>query len=186
VWGFIESGKSEGARVVCGGEKRNTKGFYVDPTIFVDIRPNMKIVKEEVRSSGQPADHPLTDPAQIFGPVLVVGKFKTEEEAIQLANDTSYGLGSGLHSSPCSVRFVRAVIVLTFVTEDASQCIRVSNAIEAGTVWINQYNVLFNNAPFGGKKQSGIGRELGSYALEEYTSVKAVHWNFGEKLDWPL
>jgi len=63
---------------------------------------------------------------------------------------------------------------------------RVSSALDAGTVWVNQYNILNNNVPFGGNKQSGIGRELGSYALEEYTSVKAVHWNFGEKLDWPL
>ncbi|KAI6152001.1 Aldehyde/histidinol dehydrogenase [Pisolithus tinctorius] len=104
----------------------------------------------------------------IFGPVLSVGRFKTEEEAISLANDTSYGLGAGLHST------------------DASQCMRVSSALEAGTVWVNQYNILGNNVPFGGKKQSGIGRELGSYALKEYTEVKAVHWNFGEQADWPL
>ncbi|KAL9712625.1 hypothetical protein Ac2012v2_003862 [Leucoagaricus gongylophorus] len=63
---------------------------------------------------------------------------------------------------------------------------RVSSALEAGTVWVNQYGLLSNNVPFGGKKQSGIGRELGSYALEEYTSVKAVHWNFGERIQWPL
>ncbi|KIY46641.1 NAD-aldehyde dehydrogenase [Fistulina hepatica ATCC 64428] len=151
VWGFIESGKQEGATVVIGGEKRTTKGYFCDPTIFTNIRPDMKIVKEE-----------------IFGPVLSVGKFKTEEEAIALANDTTYGLGAGLHSS------------------NASQCMRVSSALEAGTVWVNQYNMLANNVPFGGKKQSGIGRELGSYALEEYTSVKAVHWNFGEKGSWPL
>ncbi|KAJ7499008.1 aldehyde dehydrogenase domain-containing protein [Mycena latifolia] len=138
VWSYIESGKQEGAKVAVGGMK-----------LFTDIRPNMKIVKEE-----------------IFGPVLAVGKFKTEEEAIMLANDTSYGLGAGLHSN------------------DANQCMRVASALDAGT--INQYNLLANNVPFGGKKQSGIGRELGSYALEEYTSVKAVHWNFGEKLDWPL
>lgn len=151
VWNYIESGKSEGAKVVLGGEKRNTNGYWVDPTIFTDVKPTMKIVKEE-----------------IFGPVLAVAKFKTEEEAIELANDTSYGLGAGLHSN------------------DANQCMRVSSALEAGTVWINQYNMLNNNVPFGGKKQSGIGRELGSYALEEYTSIKAVHWNFGEKLDWPF
>jgi len=151
VWSYIESGKQEGADVVMGGEKREGKGYYIDPTIFTSIHPNMKIVKEE-----------------IFGPVLSVGKFKTEEEAIALANDTTYGLGAGLHSN------------------DANQCMRVSSALEAGTVWVNQYNLLNNNVPFGGKKQSGIGRELGSYALEEYTSVKAVHWNFGERLDWPL
>ncbi|KAJ7507709.1 aldehyde dehydrogenase domain-containing protein [Mycena galericulata] len=149
VWSYIESGKQEGAKVVLGGTKRPGKGFFVDPTVFTDIRPNMKIVKEE-----------------IFGPVLSVGRFTTEEEAIKLANDTDYGLGAGLHSN------------------DANQCMRVASALEAGT--INQYNLLSNNVPFGGKKQSSLGRELGSYALEEYTSVKAVHWNFGEKLDWPL
>uniref|UniRef100_A0A8H7XZ03 Aldehyde dehydrogenase domain-containing protein n=1 Tax=Psilocybe cubensis TaxID=181762 RepID=A0A8H7XZ03_PSICU len=147
VWGYIESGKAEGAVAILGGEKRNSKGYYVDPTIFTNIKPDMRI---------------------IFGPVLSVGVFNTEDEAIALANDTSYGLGAGLHSN------------------DANQCMRVSSALEAGTVWVNQYNLLNNNVPFGGKKQSGIGRELGSYALEEYTSVKAVHWNFGEKLDWPL
>ncbi|KAJ7047459.1 aldehyde dehydrogenase domain-containing protein [Mycena alexandri] len=151
VWGYIESGKQEGAKVVLGGTKRAGKGFFVDPTIFTEIRPDMRIVKEE-----------------IFGPVLSVGRFGTEEEAITLANDTTYGLGAGLHSN------------------DANQIMRVATALEAGTVWINQYNLLSNNVPFGGKKQSGIGRELGSYALEEYTSVKAVHWNFGEKLDWPF
>ncbi|KAJ7667933.1 NAD-aldehyde dehydrogenase [Mycena polygramma] len=133
VWSYIEAGKQEGAKVAVGGTK-----------LFTDIRPDMKIVKEE-----------------IFGPVLVVGRFKTEEEAISLANDTNYGLGAGLHSN------------------DANQCMRVSSALDAGT--INQYNLLSNNVPFGGNKQS-----LGSYALEEYTSVKAVHWNFGEKLDWPF
>ncbi|SJL01942.1 related to aldehyde dehydrogenase [Armillaria ostoyae] len=151
VWGYIEAGKQEGAKPVIGGVKRSGKGFYVEPTIFTEIRSDMKIVKEE-----------------IFGPVLSVGRFETEGEAVALANATTYGLGAGLHSN------------------DANQCMRVSAALEAGTVWINQYNLLSNNVPFGGKKQSGIGRELGSYALEEYTSVKAVHWNFGEKLDWPL
>jgi len=151
VHGYIEVGKKEGAKVILGGKKRPGKGFFIDPTIFTDIRQDMKIVREE-----------------IFGPVLSVGKFKTEDEAIALANDTTYGLSAGLHSS------------------DANQCMRVSSALEAGTVWVNQYNMLNNNVPFGGKHQSGIGRELGSYALEEYTSVKAVHWNFGEQLEWPL
>ncbi|CDO74105.1 hypothetical protein BN946_scf185043.g155 [Trametes cinnabarina] len=149
IFSYIEGGKQQGAKAVLGGEKRPGKGYFVDPTIFVDVKPDMKIARDE-----------------IFGPVLAVAKFSTEEEAIALANDTSYGLGAGLHSN------------------DASQCMRVSQALEAGTVWVNQYNLLNNNVPFGGKKQSG--RELGSYALEEYTSVKAVHWNYGEKLDWPL
>ncbi|GLB33715.1 putative aldehyde dehydrogenase family protein [Lyophyllum shimeji] len=122
VWGYIEAGKKEGAKVILGGTKRPGKGFFVDPTIFTDIRPEMRIVKEE-----------------IFGPVLSVGRFRTEDEAIFLANDTSYGLGAGLHST------------------DANQCMRVASALEAGTVWVNQYNMLNNNVPFGGKKQSGIG-----------------------------
>ncbi|KAF8558884.1 aldehyde dehydrogenase [Imleria badia] len=151
VWGYIENGKAQGAKLALGGQKRPGKGFFVDPTIFTDIKQDMKIVQDE-----------------IFGPVLSVGRFKTEEEAIALANDTTYGLGAGLHSN------------------DANQCMRVSSALEAGTVWVNQYSLVNNNVPFGGKKQSGIGRELGSYALEEYTSVKAVHWNFGETLEWPL
>ncbi|KAF8192501.1 aldehyde dehydrogenase domain-containing protein [Pholiota molesta] len=152
VWNYIESGKKAGAKIVLGGEKRTGKGYWVDPTRLFhdDLRGGeLKLV-------------------QIFGPVLSVGVFKTEDEAIALANNTTYGLGAGLHSS------------------DANQCMRVSSALEAGTVWVNQYNILNNNVPFGGKKQSGIGRELGSYALDEYTSVKAVHWNFGEKLEWPL
>ncbi|EKM59608.1 uncharacterized protein PHACADRAFT_250213 [Phanerochaete carnosa HHB-10118-sp] len=151
IWSYIEAGKQQGAQCILGGEKRSGKGYYVDPTIFTNITPDMKIVQEE-----------------IFGPVLSVGRFSTEDEGIKLANSTTYGLGAGLHSN------------------DANQCMRVSNALEAGTVWVNQYNLLYNNVPFGGKKQSGIGRELGSNALEEYTSVKAVQWNYGEKLDWPL
>ncbi|KAF8351542.1 aldehyde dehydrogenase domain-containing protein [Amanita rubescens] len=151
VRSYIQAGKAEGATLVLGGEERLGKGYFVNPTIFTDIKPSMKIVQEE-----------------IFGPVLSVGRFTNEEEAIELANNTNYGLGAGVHSS------------------DANQCMRVSSALEAGTVWVNQYNLLYNNVPFGGKKHSGIGRELGSYALEEYTSVKAVHWNFGEKLGWPF
>ncbi|KAL4075938.1 aldehyde dehydrogenase domain-containing protein [Scleroderma yunnanense] len=151
IWSYIESGKTQGAKLILGGQKRPGKGYFVDPTIFTEITRDMKIVQDE-----------------IFGPVLSVGRFKTEEEAITLANDTSYGLGAGLHSS------------------DASQCMRVSSTLEAGTVWVNQYNILSDNVPFGGMKQSGIGRELGSYALKEYTEVKAVHWNFGEEPEWPL
>jgi len=151
VWSYIESGKQEGAKVVIGGNKRPGKGYFIDPVIFTEVHSGMKMVQEE-----------------IFGPVLAVGKFHNETDAIAAANATSYGLGAGLHSN------------------DANQCMRVSSALEAGTVWVNQYNLLNNNVPFGGKKQSGFGRELGSQALDEYTSVKAVHWNFGEKLQWPL
>jgi aldehyde dehydrogenase (NAD+) len=149
VKAYVASGKEEGGKVVFGDEPWPGKGWYYRPTksaaeVIADVKPEMKVVREE-----------------IFGPVLVVGRFDTEEEAIALANDTTYGLGAGLHST------------------DASQCMRVANKLEAGTVWVNQYGILPNNSPFGGYKQSGIGRELGSYALAEYTNVKAIHWDFG-------
>ncbi|KAG8825112.1 aldehyde dehydrogenase (NAD(P)(+)) ald5, partial [Serendipita sp. 400] len=104
----------------------------------------------------------------IFGPVICVGKFETEEEAIDLANDTPYGLGAAIYSN------------------DGGQCIRVSARIDAGTVWINQYGVLSNQSPFGGYKMSGIGRELGSQALSGYLETKSVLWNVGEQAYWPL
>ncbi len=154
---YIESGKAEGAKVEVGGGAWTqgpgefANGFYVQPTIFSGVTPSMKIVQEE-----------------IFGPVLAVASFKTEEEAIKLANDTSYGLGAGVFS------------------QNASRCMRVSGAIQAGTVWVNQYVVVSNAVPFGGFKSSGIGRELGVDAIKEYTQVKSIHWNYGEQLDWPI
>ncbi|KAJ1026709.1 hypothetical protein NDA16_002307 [Ustilago loliicola] len=154
---YIESGKAEGAKVEVGGGAWTegagefAKGFYVQPTIFSGCKKGMKIVDEE-----------------IFGPVLAVATFKDEQEAVRLANDTSYGLGAGVFS------------------QNASRCMRVSGAIQAGTVWVNNYVVVSNAVPFGGYKSSGIGRELGVDAIKEYTQVKSVHWNFGETLDWPL
>lgn len=94
---------------------------------------------------------------QIFGPVLVVSKFETEQEALELANDTTYGLAAAVFTS------------------DAKQSLRVSGALEAGTVWVNSYSLLSTQVPFGGYKQSGIGRELGTYGLDAYTQIKAVH-----------
>lgn len=93
---------------------------------------------------------------EIFGPVVVIMKFKTVEEVIERANNTTYGLAAAVH------------------TTNHSTAIRVSNALEAGTIWINCYNMFFNQNPFGGYKTSGIGRELGEYALSEYTQVKSV------------
>ncbi|KAJ9479017.1 putative Potassium-activated aldehyde dehydrogenase, mitochondrial (putative) [Pseudozyma hubeiensis] len=156
---YIESGKTEGAKLEIGGGPWSSsdgkgdfdKGFFVQPTIFSDCKKGMKIVDEE-----------------IFGPVLAVAKFKTEEEGIALANDTSYGLGAGVFST------------------NASRCMRVASAIQAGTVWVNNYVVVSNAVPFGGFKASGIGRELGVDAIKEYTQVKSIHWNYGETLDWPL
>ncbi|KAL4999216.1 aldehyde dehydrogenase [Aspergillus recurvatus] len=101
---------------------------------------------------------------EIFGPVVTVQKFKDEAEAIKIGNSTDYGLAAAVH------------------TKNVNVAIRVSNALKAGTVWINNYNMISYQAPFGGFKQSGIGRELGSYALENYTQVKTVHYRLGDAL----
>ncbi|TLD24152.1 hypothetical protein PspLS_06507 [Pyricularia sp. CBS 133598] len=138
IMDYIKSGKEEGATVETGGERHGDKGYFIQPTIFSNVRPEMKIMKEE-----------------IFGPVVAMAKFKTEEEVIALANDTNYGLAAAVH------------------TKDLNTSIRVSNALKAGTVWVNCYNMLHHQLPFGGFKESGIGRELGEAALANYTQNKS-------------
>jgi len=101
---------------------------------------------------------------EIFGPVCSISKFKTEEDAIKLGNQTTYGLAAAVH------------------TTNLNTAIRVSNALQAGTVWVNQYNMISYQAPFGGYKESGIGRELGKYSLANYTNVKTVHIRTGDAL----
>ncbi len=146
VLSYIEIGKNEGAFLACGGKKPDGEqyenGFFIEPTIFTDVTPDMRIVKEE-----------------IFGPVLVVQKFSTEEEAVEIANDTDYGLAAGVFSS------------------DISKALRVIKKIRAGITWINTYGPVYNEAPWGGYKQSGIGRELGTYGLDDYTEVKQININ---------
>ncbi|QKD57401.2 Aldehyde/histidinol dehydrogenase [Fusarium oxysporum Fo47] len=139
IMGYIKSGKEEGATLVTGGGRVGTKGFFILPTIFTDVGPDMKIMREE-----------------IFGPVCAIAKFKDEAEAIQLANDTNFALASAVH------------------TTNLDTAIRVSNAIEAGTVWINCYNKMHFALPVGGFKESGIGQELGEAALANYTQNKSV------------
>ncbi|TYJ57766.1 hypothetical protein B9479_001620 [Cryptococcus floricola] len=153
VLGYIESGKKEGAEVLTGGKKwsQSNGGFWIEPTILSKTNRNMKVVKEE-----------------IFGPVIVASPFKTEEEVLEVANDTDYGLASAVF------------------TNDGRQATRVSSALEAGTVWVNQYGLLHTGVPFGGFKTSGIGRELGTYGLEAYTQVKAVHHNLSQTMPWPV
>lgn len=144
---YIESGKSEGATVHLGGAadaQAEKGGYYIQPTIFTDVTPEMTIVKEE-----------------IFGPVVAIAKFRDEEEVIKLANDTSYGLAAGIH------------------TKDNERAIRVTNALKAGTAWVNMYNFVHWSIPFGGYKQSGLGRECGEAVLENYTETKAVYMNLG-------
>ena len=146
VLGYIQCGIEEGATLVCGG-KRYTQGecangYFVEPTIFDDCNRDMKIVREE-----------------IFGPVVTIQTFETEEEAIAMANDTEYGLAGAVFTS------------------DLTRAHRVISEIRAGITWINCYNPTFNEAPWGGYKMSGIGRELGIHGLEEYQEVKQININ---------
>lgn len=143
---FIEIGKKEGATLACGGTRpqdaKLKKGFYLLPTVFTNVKPDMKIVQEE-----------------IFGPVAVVQKFKTEDEAIKLANGTQFGLAGAVF------------------TKDVTRAYRVIKALRAGITWINGYHSTYNECPWGGYKQSGWGRELGTYGFEAYTEVKQINLN---------
>jgi aldehyde dehydrogenase (NAD+) len=139
VMGYIESGRSEGATLACGGERVGDRGYFIQPTVFADVQDHMKIAREE-----------------IFGPVMSVIPFKDVEEVITRANRTHYGLAAGVW------------------TRDIKKAHAVANGVRAGTIWVNCYHVLDTRAPFGGFKQSGIGRELGEYGLQEYTEVKTV------------
>ncbi|NDG27746.1 MAG: aldehyde dehydrogenase family protein, partial [Proteobacteria bacterium] len=143
VLSYIELGQTEGARLVCGGVaesvNKDGKGFFVKPTIFADVLPHMRIAQEE-----------------IFGPVLVAIRFKTEEEAIQIANQTHYGLAAGLWTS------------------DLSRGHRVAAKLDSGMVFVNRYGCYDFASPFGGFKQSGWGKEMAIHSLEAYTKTKSV------------
>ena len=151
ILGYLESGKKEGATVHLGGKASSTgkgKGYFMEPKIFTDVKPDMKIMREE-----------------IFGPVVAIAKFSTEEEVLELANDTTYGLAAAVH------------------TKVYERAVRVTNALKAGTTWVNMFNFVHWSIPFGGYKKSGIGRECGEAALENYTETNAVYFNMG--LDAP-
>lgn len=144
VLDYIAIGKAEGATVLCGGGTPTapelSKGYFVAPTIFADVRPDMRIAQEE-----------------IFGPVICIIPFDTDAEAITIANNTAYGLAGGVWSQ----------------TPDRAQ--RIAQKLRAGTVWINEYHLTSERAPFGGYKQSGLGRELGAEGLKAYTEIKHIH-----------
>ncbi|XP_034708016.1 betaine aldehyde dehydrogenase 1, chloroplastic-like isoform X2 [Vitis riparia] len=141
ILNFISTAKSEGATILYGGVRPQhlKKGFFIEPTIITDVSTSMQIWREEV-----------------FGPVLCVKTFATEEEAIQLANDTHYGLGAAV------------------VSKDLERCERLTKVLQAGVVWVNCSQPCFDQAPWGGIKHSGIGRELGEWGLENYLTVKQV------------
>jgi aldehyde dehydrogenase (NAD+) len=140
VSSYVEIGKSEGATLAAGGgPDRRRHGLYYPPTIFTDVDNKMRIAQEE-----------------IFGPVLCVIPFDTVEDAIRIANDTPYGLASGVH------------------TRDIKKALRVAHSLKAGTCWINTYNQFDTTTPFGGMKDSGFGRESGTEVMENYTQVKSI------------
>src|SRR6478735_6881108 len=137
---YVQLAKKEGGRVVCGGERLDLNGgYYYKPTVIADLPNTSRVVQEE-----------------IFGPVLTVQPFDTEDEAIALANSTEYGLASGLQTS------------------NVARAHRVAARLQAGIVWVNDWAMLDPAVPFGGVKNSGFGREYGPEALESYSKVKSV------------
>ena len=140
----VEAAVAEGARLLLGGsapdDPQLSRGYYYRPTLLTGCEPQMAAVREE-----------------IFGPVITVERFTTEQQAVARANATDYGLAAG------------------FRTEDPARIQRVSRALRFGTVWVNDFNVYFAEAPWGGFKRSGIGRELGQAGLDEYTELKHVY-----------
>jgi acyl-CoA reductase-like NAD-dependent aldehyde dehydrogenase/alcohol dehydrogenase class IV len=141
---YVKLGKEEGAELITGGERAEVKGikggFYYAPTIFANVNNKMRIAQEE-----------------IFGPVVCVIKYDSDEEAIAIANDSIYGLGGGVFSS------------------NTARAERIAREVRTGTMWINNYHVFADFCPFGGYKQSGVGREFGLAGLHEYTQIKRIH-----------
>ena len=149
VLSYLEIGKAEGARLLVGGGQPRIQGFeagtFVEPTVFADVTDDMRIAREE-----------------IFGPVMSVLDFDTEDEVVARANATPFGLAAGVF------------------TADLARAHRVIARLDAGTTWINAYNLTPVEMPFGGVKQSGLGRENGRAALDAYTRVKSVYVEMGD------
>jgi len=139
VIGFINAGKSEGARCIAGGGRQGKVGFFVQPTVFADVKDDMKIAREE-----------------IFGPVQSILKFETFEEVVDRANNSNYGLGAGV------------------VTNDITTALSFVKHVRAGSMWVNTYEHVAAQTPFGGFKESGIGRELGEEGISQYLENKTV------------
>ena len=154
ILSYIEIAKADGAHCALGGQpaaNQSTAGWFVEPTIFTGVTNNMRIAQEEV-----------------FGPVLSIIKFKTDEEAVALANGTLYGLAAGVW------------------TQNIGRALNMSKRIRAGTVWVNAYRVVSYMSPFGGFKRSGIGRENGQAMIYEYLQTKSVWINTNKDIANPF
>ncbi|WP_299150569.1 betaine-aldehyde dehydrogenase [uncultured Tateyamaria sp.] len=145
VLGYIAKGQAEGARLVYGGKRLDKNGFYLEPTVFADVRDDMSIAREE-----------------IFGPVMAVLDFEDEGDVMVRANDTEFGLAAGVF------------------TRDLARAHRVAAGFQAGTCYINTYNDAPVEAPFGGSKQSGVGRENSKTAIEHYSQLKSIYVRMGD------
>jgi len=142
VYDFLRQGVEEGATVAFGGPDATglpERGAFVPPTVFAGVRPGMTIAQEE-----------------IFGPVMSILSFSTEEEAYAIANDTEFGLAAGVWTS------------------DLARAHRAGRALRVGTVWVNTYQMVYPSVPYGGVKQSGHGRNLGEASIEELTQTKSL------------
>jgi len=155
VLAYIDIAKEEGAKLLLGGKPGSDhacgNGWFVEPTIFGDVRNDMRIAQEEV-----------------FGPILSIIRFKDEDDAVRIANDVRFGLGSGVW------------------TKDIGRSLRVAERIQAGMVWVNSYRAVSYMSPFGGYKDSGLGRENGIDAIREYLQTKSVWINTGVKTANPF
>ncbi len=149
VLGYFAIAAEEGLACVTGGHRLDRQGYFVAPTVYRDVPPDSRIAREE-----------------IFGPVAALTRFRTEEEAISLANDTVYGLAAGIW------------------TQDLARAHRLLHRVRAGTVWINNYRIIGHTLPFGGYGQSGTGREMGAQALDAYTESKSVWIDTGNGLEF--
>jgi betaine-aldehyde dehydrogenase len=149
VEAYVQVGIDEGAKLLCGGRRPGSpgleKGWFFEPTVFDQVKPTMRIAREE-----------------IFGPVLSVIPFSNEDEAIEIANDTNYGLAAGVW------------------TKNIHRALRVVRELRAGITWINTYHPTYNELPWGGYKQSGIGRELGLHGIDEYLETKQINIHLDE------
>ncbi len=154
VESYIQKGVESGARLICGGRRltggKLDDGYYVEPTLFADVDPDSVIAQEE-----------------IFGPVLCVIPFRDEEHAVEIANNSAYGLAGGVW------------------TRDGARGIRVARRIRTGTVWVNEYNLVPSGSPFGGYGKSGYGREVHKHALSEFSRKKNIYVSLSdEPVDW--